>query len=527
MCQSRTEKIGYAFLVAVMLFLIGLKFYAVLSINVPRELREGTLVAFAKAFSEGGNLYSTKTLQYEIPAPTTLYGFFVPLILSPFVKVGSLCGIEALRVCQVITLVIEVVGLTFAYKLVLGKTNNRIYAIAAAILCYSCYWRYDACGGAYADQWGVSLLIILAYFIYADGQTKKFHPITYTVVVLMLFYIKSYFAFVTIGVLVFLWIESKKDFGKLFFYGCVIGVGSLVVVNYIFPLYFTEILAVGQGTTFNCGFRFSLRQIWEMTTKYYLLIVLFFLLLIAKMFLKLIKRKEAKQNLWMFIKKYNSFEMCELIAILPLTIVIARNGGTYYTYYLQLWWIWMILFVVENLDKIMSMFRASGKMRVVILFLFLGCSIIMCREFIVSTPLSESQKADWKDVYSVLDKYAEEGEVLVSAHLSTWCMEHNVITAEYGQQEFNSLDNLDNYNHNALWKNMFPLAEDVLLNSINYNDKIKEKIEKQEFSCIALTSATRYNIEDEFLIQHGYTILDARTLYTGTQQWYTEIWVVQ
>lgn len=526
------EKVVIKFLFVVLLCLVGLKFYTVLDIDVPRELREGTLVAFAKAFSEGINLYSTDTLQCEIPVPTTLYGFCVPLILSVFVKMGSLFVIDALTICQIITLIVEIIGLLLAYSLVKKKTNNSLYAIVAAILCYSCYWRYDACGGAYPDQWGVTTSLALAYLVYSDSEKKRYCPLLYSLIILVLFYIKTYFVFVALGLILYLWIESKTNFVKFIIYGGIIGCLSILIVNKMFPLYFTEILAIGQGTTFNCGFRFSLRQIEELATRYYLVCTLALFLLIFRMIFIILKifRETRIKGVYTLVKNDNSLEICMLFAILPAVIVIARNGGTRYTYYLQLWWVWVILFVMENINKIMSISLLSHiRKKYKMLIIVLGCvfSITMCREFIISTPLNESQKMDWKYVYSLLNTYSEEGDVLASAHISTWCIEHNIETGEYGQQEFNDLNNLDNYNDKILWKKLFPLTDDILKNSINYNEEVREKIKKHDFSCIALTTATNYDVEDDFLLEQGYTMLDDIALFTGLQKWDTKIWVIQ
>ena len=74
---------------------------------------------------------------------------------------------------------------------------------------------------------------------------------------------------------------------------------------------------------------------------------------------------------------------------------------------------------------------------------------------------------------------------------------------------------------------IIPLAEDILTNSINYNEEVKEKIKKHNFSCIALTSEARYDIDDNFLLEQGYVVLDERMLYTGIQQWDTKIWIMK
>lgn len=207
-------------------FLVVLKFYTILKINVPRELREATLAVFAKDLANGVNPYAISILEHEIPSATSLYGCFVPMVLAPFVKIFSFIGIGALQTCQIVTLVVEIVGIYFGYKIIYSITNNEFCSICSTIILYSCYWRYDACGGAFPDQWGVTLSIILAYLVYKDEERKRYRPLLYAAIIVVLFYIKSYFVFVTFGLFVYLLINEVKEAIKLVVAGICIGGSS-------------------------------------------------------------------------------------------------------------------------------------------------------------------------------------------------------------------------------------------------------------------------------------------------------------
>lgn len=522
----KSEDIFFLILFFALVFLVSLKFYTILKADVPRELREANMAILAYDFANGVNPYSIDRLNDLMPMATSLYGFVVPLLLSPFVRAGEFFGIGVLRICQIVTLLIESVGLFFGYKLVIYKMN-KLYAIGVTILLYSCYWRYDACGGAFPDQWGVTLLIILAYMIYY-GQKEVYRPKLYAIIMVVLFFIKSYFVFATFGVALFLWIHSKKDCIRFIISGIICGVGSFICVGIVFPLYFSMILPIGAGTTFNCGFLFSVKQLFEMSCRFYgLLLIVIMAYIVSLLFPRKCKNKNRKV-IDACYKLTSSFSFCEILCILPLVIVIARNGGTYYTYYLQLLFPWIILFSAEALMGIIELkqtyTREYFNTQIIVGVIF-SISIVMCRNLIVSTPLNASEIADWKQVYSMLDRYTAEGDILVSAHLASYCIDNKIPTAEYGQQEFNNSTNLRSYESKKWQQKIFPMADDILLMNVNYNDEVKQNIKSKKYSCVMITDATKYELDEDFLFEAGYSILDERMLITGTELWNTKIYV--
>ena len=116
------------------------KFLTVFAVDVPRELREMNMVVFAKAFSGGRNLYMPDVLNAEIPTATNLYGFLAPLIISPFIAMTAGIGVSALRMSEILTIVIECIGIYFAYAALHERTENAPYSLIGAIILDSCYW---------------------------------------------------------------------------------------------------------------------------------------------------------------------------------------------------------------------------------------------------------------------------------------------------------------------------------------------------------------------------------------------------
>ena len=191
--NEKIERFLFCSAVLLLLILIGLKFYSILIINIPHELREANIVAFAKSFADGKNLYNFSALKTEIPPATNQYGLLVPLLLAPFVKIGGIFGVEALRIAQLATIFIEIVGLLLVYLIIIKNCGSRLVAIFGAIVSYSCFWRYAAFGGAFPDQWGLTFALLMTYCVIRFEQQKQHRVIIYALMCVVLFYIKQYF----------------------------------------------------------------------------------------------------------------------------------------------------------------------------------------------------------------------------------------------------------------------------------------------------------------------------------------------
>lgn len=312
-------------------------FRCILEFDTPKELREMTTVAVAHQFAQGKNPYAYSVLANEIPSVTSIYGLLVPLLMAPFIWLFSSAPLSALQVCQLLTLVMETVGTVFFYRLLHKKTENVLLALCGAFLFQSCYWRYSAFGGAFPDQWGLTLSVILMDCIHTDEKKERYRPLLYSVVVIGLFYCKQYFILILIGLCVYLFLYSGKDLIRFLIYGAFLGGLSVIAIWRFFPLYFAEVFPIAHGQTITGVPAYSLAQIKDLSL-YYGPVVVFCILGFILNFYDMIRKRSLRGEV--------SYELCQIIFILPPLFHIAENQGTNYTYYLQLWYPNIILYGV-------------------------------------------------------------------------------------------------------------------------------------------------------------------------------------
>lgn len=154
-----------------------------------------------------------------------------------------------------------------------------------------------------------------------------------------------------------------------------------------------------------------------------------------------------------------------------------------YTYYLQLWYPYIILYGVyfaavfskSAYRKLTDIMWGAKKILTEISFgaicLLCICSLVRVLPSYRCQLLSQKQRQSWRHAYDILDSCSEEGEILVSMLLSNYCIERGIATSNYGQAEYNNLQNLENYKSSKLWRNLFLFdhTEAVLQKNIAYN----------------------------------------------------------
>lgn len=511
-------------------YFIWMKFYSVIMYPYPHEFREMNMVAVAKRFSQGINPYSYQSLEFnEIPEVTNLYGFLAPLLISPLIRIfGGRYG--ALQICQIMTLIVEVIGNVLFYACTYHRTKDRLVSLLGTVIFYSCYWRYTPCGGAFPDQWGMTLSLVLTYVFILDDEKGKYHSTLYVFLLLCMFYIKQYFVFAALGIFVALLIRSKKMAGGFVFWGIVLGAVSVIMVQILMPLYFAESIPLMQGATSSNDIHYSLNQILVLGFEKYAVFTYMLVLAVITWGALNMTDGETVADLVKKGVKRLPYEMIQLIVISIPTIYIAQNRGTYLTYYLQIWLPYLIMtgcIAARYLYK--NMFVHKSRLIVPLLFLAAVISYGTIKPvvpFLKSKFLTAEEVESWETAYSLLEQYSKEGEILVSPHLSAYCMEQEIRTADYGQAEFNNTGNMEMFESDPLWTKLFPYTKTIIEKSIGYHAAIKKKIENNGYTCIALTSMGRYWLDEKTILEAGYQLKCEMTLVTGTQGWVTRFYVI-
>lgn len=268
--------------------------------------------------------------------------------------------------------------------------------------------------------------------------------------------------------------------------------------------------------------RFSIGQVWEVN-KVYVGLITFGVLNAFLLIYQTVKKRE--------IKKEISYEVCQLICMFPIVLYLAMNPGSYYTYWLQMWYpyviVWCIVSTSAVLHHILSLRYAKVKALCLgICCALMGCSFyqMLCKPpfFFRCNLMSAEEREAWNRSYHILDEYAKEGNILVPMLLSNYCLENNIETTDYGHAQCNVPFTMENYRNSKLWPNFFLVdyTEELLEKCIQYNDvEIRRKIANQDYSCIVLTSVKDYGLSEQEVIDSGYHVLTEENLSSGRQRW--------
>ena len=212
-------------------------------------------------------------------------------------------------------------------------------------------------------------------------------------------------------------------------------------------------------------------------------------------------------------------------------IYLGRNDGAWLSYYLQLLMPAVIIYAFIIIEEIAG--RADRKAELV-------CSMVLFAMMIFFTiyrtnsrmavySVSSEEEADWDRAYGILDNYCEKGEVYY-----------------YPLLEFNALKN-DQYFYNnghatvvttwfrgewiaVKWEPvLFPYAYRVMVKNLEYQDEIKDKIKKGEYSLVTYIEGAdmspggeRFNTGD--LAEGRYEKIDTITLKAGRMSYDVQFW---
>jgi hypothetical protein len=517
------DKILCEILIAAFLYIVGQKAYMIINYGTPQELREMNTIVFADAFARGENLYALSVLENAIPAATSMYGFLAPLLMNPFVKLFSMMGWNAVQSCEFMTLLVEVAGAAFFFRILYRKTASSALSAAGMLLFYTCYWRCGAFGGAFPDAWGLTLSIILMDLIHRDEERQRYCPVLYAGILVGMFYTKQYFVLVTIGLCVYLFVRSRRDVWKLIVSGILLTAVSVIVVQIVFPLYFSEILPIAQGQTITGSRAYS----WEQLSKLSLYYKYSMLLALAGFFTNLYFAWKDR-TFWKGI----TYEGCQILFSLPLLFRIAENQGTNYTYYIQLWFPYIFAYSMISVVRIAEYMKFAKKGKTVyytVVWLILLLALNGIRPSFRVTLMTQQQQKAWDNAYAILDRYAAQGDILVPMHLSEYCIENNIPTASYGQAEYNDSYNLESYRKNKIWRNIpwLSYTEDILIQNIEYQEKVREDIANHRYRCVAYLYQREYGITEDDLVNAGYHAVASEELVTGEQNWNTTFYVYE
>ncbi len=503
--------------IAVIVFVFALKFHNTIVCPFPKELRENNTIIFAEYFATGINPYSSSVLNSEIPFATSMYGFIVPLIMCPFVYVFSQIGVPSIEICEFVTICIELAGIIAAYKALKIRTEQTSLSLFGAAMLIGCYWRLSPNGGAFPDQWGLTGSILLMYLIIKDRANDKFNPIIYTILMITLTFTKQYFLFVIPGFLFFILLHDYKEFAVTTIILGILSAISCAVVYLVFPLFFCEAFPMASGQTLSWELSYSLKQIPAIAIMYPFICIAA-IAGIGSVLKDVIKDKQLRDHI--------PYELCQMLLVFLPTVIIAKNQGTNYTYYLQLFFPYVLLFGIMTIHRIRLSEHYRNHIETLFVIIMI-ISFIPCGKFTYPKYYPQSDVQEWNRVYSMISSYGKDDKVLLPIALSDYCIKNNISTSEYGQAIYNNQTNLDHFHGNKIYRNL-PLLKDtpaLIEKNMSYNIQVRENVANGYYSIIGFDYMNEYDLTEDFLIDNGYTCIDRSNLRMENQHWDVALYV--
>lgn len=509
--MMKSRRIVVLMLKAYLIFCFLLKLVSVIWGNpYPWEVREGLGFQMGQYFARGTNPYIFNGEDGQ-PFANYMYGFLVPAV---FAVLKILFGSYYILACQITTLLVEIAGVMMAYKCLRLSNVSEYISMLAVIGVYGGYWRYNAYGGAFPDTYGVTVSLFLCYLIQKDTKTRKFRPFVYALLIVVMFYIKQYFVVLAIGVFVYLLLKNIRDAVAYVVSGSFVGIASMVIVRLLMPTYFTSTVLLLKLFNSYSLWR-AIKQFIYLAQYYavfYVLFVLMLLVLVGRMSREELKTEKISNEL--------SIMLLQTIIMGMFMLYFGQSDGTFYTYYLQLWIPYLVLssaqmfsgyLYSDGADK-RIVFLMDKEWMLILASIFVVVPLI---RFTVVQPMSASDKQEWETVYSILDDYEKDSIRIKEGALAAYCVECGIYNETWGHDSVYSKEYLEILENKNYSKTLFPYAEELIRQFLDYQESSDAKMKRGEYDCILLNENLFYMYRDEL---DAYEEIYRTSLWAGGER---------
>lgn len=506
--QTKAERLFFITLIMFLIFCAILEMKGWSYFHIPKELRESVTLKLADDFSKGINPYSIKMLGEEKPALFNCYGFINSIIAAAVMRIFH---ISASLSCTIITVLYKIGSLALTWVIARKITKNILLSLWAVILMYGCFWRYVPCGGAFPDQLGIFLTIFVYWIMLKGEKEKNFHPVGLAIIIIILFYTKLYFAVFAIGIAVFFLLKDRKSFYIFILSGGGCGIVSILLVNRIFPLYFTESIFY-MGSFTGIDIFYSIKQILALW-KYYMLpiaVVLVWFFITAKKIWQGVRQKPFSE--WQDKYLFSYYLIIQIICMGLCLLYLGTNDGTWLTYHLQL----LLPGVIFLCVFIIGQWKSSGKHAGFLIAIML-LSVLQVAPLNVDTSLTGKQIDTWNKVYARLDSYGEGSELLLSPPLSYYCVDNNIYTSHYGHSNGILEVCVQKWKDSPIAQILFPNAERIYNQNENYKKIIQKKVLSGEYDYIGIGAGDFDLTTGDF--NFAYQLENKVDMYAGNHRW--------
>lgn len=540
-------------LISIAILAFAVYFLCKISINVfshpyaVNEYREAADVQLTQAFLDGDNPYRTESLtrERESGMPPVLYQYsFLNSALGALVAL--LIGGNAVTALYVLSLLSMIGSGILVYLMIRRQVDNTAVPMIGAVLVLFCHWRFGYLSTT-PNSLGIFLMLLTTFFVSSSRVKGRLKLIITAILSVLLFYTKLYFVTVAFGIFVFMFMYKKADAFKYLLYCLFSGILSVLVIQLVWPLYFTYSVyflngmglkfipgaiktgvltnAIGAGTltakiSVNVG---AFSYVFEQFGYIFITFAALFIVLLFSMISGIIQKRkvEVLPN-----------DILALSVILTITqalcmFVLGRADGTYLTYYLQLFVPYVIVASLICADRyIMNGICAKSWVRVCFLALFAFVSIYFGYHKLPLNIMSDEAKGNWKQAEEYTDNY-NTGKIYYSPELAYIAMKHGERSYDNGHSPVACRNGLKTWEQEKISHVIFPYADDIALQNLAYQDSIKDGIKNHEYSLVTINNIGFLGDTDfpEYLKQCEYKQIDVLPLAVGNATYDVEFWI--
>ena len=457
--------------------------------DIPKELREGTLIAIASQFASGVNPYIVPS-NGGMPV-FYMYGFMAPLVAG---AVSAVTGLSVLITSTICYAVYKISACILMGALIYKKHKRWELALLSASMLYACFWRYTVYGGVFPDALGLFLAMLLYYVFVVGIEKGKQHPVLLAFIVTIMFYTKIYFAFTFLGIAVYFLVYEKREFLKFMIAGAILCISSIVVVNLVFPLYFTEAVLYMSGSP-DYSILYSLKQLVALGKLFPLPIVAVAVYVLYRG-AGFIKKKISMEHFF-------GFPLIFFFCMLFVAVYFGRNDGTWLTYFLQLLVPALIMLFCEAYVFGTDNFTGSksnhpllkgigtdgwkGGVFYAILAILLLVPMV---PYSLNRSLDDSQLSEWENLYNEMDsirEYRPSDDVLIlGTPFAFYCIRNGLNTIDAGECQYINGKVMDKWNNDKQLQLLFPYAKDIYDCFQNETHSVRNKILNEEAEYIII-----------------------------------------
>ena len=518
--RFKEERLEYkiitlAVLAAALFFVCKIIYAGIIALPYPKEVQEASNVALTNTFLSGRSPYTLSALNWDVPGVNYDYPFLNSLVAAAVAKITQCNAVTAHFFVSLVSILLSgLLGAAF----VNGNLKTTIGQPLAAIMFMFCHWRYGYISAA-PDDLGLFILLLTAYVAVSPKIKNK--PLICAIGITLCFYTKQYLVFISAAVFVYMLLYSWKDAVKLFAWTVLINAVIAVVISIFWPLYWTKaFLFTYVGTAIGGGGEvstlvFQLKYILVMFAALFVVTVISAALELRKIYManKSLRGIRVREN-----DVFAMSAVSSVVMLIPL-LVLGRNDGAMFSYFLQLWMPFVTVVAIICFEKMIPDIPDGGRRNFIyaVVYMLIAASTVYFGFGKLPVHILTRREIDnWQKAYEYTEQYSRQGDIFYSRGLAydgfarangEWMCGHE------GEPDEESEVFLAKW---GITPETYPYVHMIVQQNAAFRQRISEKAKEHGYSLIIFETDDRFiPFNEEKCARIGYRCIDRLDLQFG------------